>query len=855
MLKKVIHKTAMARKTVLACLLLIPLTLAGQAQPQRPAEFLGYELGTDFTPHHRVVDYVEHVAAAAAHVDIVQYGTTYEGRSLVLAVVSSATSMEHLEALRLANLQRAGLHNGPAETYAPAIVWLSYNVHGNESVSTEAAMATLYTLADTSNMAARSWLEKTIIIIDPCVNPDGRERYVSFYRRTRGRWVDVRPDAREHAEPWPGGRTNHYYFDLNRDWAWATQKETRQRLVQYNRWMPHVHVDFHEMGVNSPYYFAPAAEPYHSFITPWQRELQVLMGRNHARYFDKEGWLYFTRQVFDLFYPGYGDTWPVFNGAVGMTYEQGGSGRAGLGIVNAEGDTLTLRDRIDHHVTTSLSTIEVAADNREKIVREFAAYFAQSAQQPAGDYHTYVVRADGQRDQVAAIERHLDLLGIQYGSAIADTRLSAFAYRRGTSQSVTIRQGDLVVPAIQPKGVLTSVLFDPEADLADSLSYDITAWSLPYAYDVEAYAVAAPIAYGDAIQEATATTVPVQAVAYLAEWKSFEDAKLLAELLKHGARVRFSEVPFTIDGRTFEAGTMVIPRNSSKTEWDQAVRAASETVGQPVFAVSSTMVEQGADFGSADVPYLSPPQIAIVADPAANAYSLGELWHYFDQQLKYPVSLVKSDALSGVHLYQFDVIILPSGRYDDVLTESQLEKILEWIQAGGRLIALESAARFLAGKDGFGLKAPEWKDSESGSDEDTLATPPTVDNYQDRGRRDISLEVTGAVFRAELDHSHPLAFGYDDEYFTLKRGNEAYPWLEDGWNVGVVRSGSLVSGFAGHKADVLNKDSLLFGTESIGQGEVVYLMDNPIYRGFWYGGRLVLANAVFLVGQRSVSTF
>ncbi|MDE2730555.1 MAG: M14 family metallopeptidase [Bacteroidota bacterium] len=829
-------------------LLLLP---GAQAQLQSPAEYLGYELGKDFTPHHRVVEYVQHVAAEASNVNVLQYGNTYEGRPLMLAVISSDAKMANLEALRQANLRHAGLMEGPADAESPAIVWLSYNVHGNESVSTEAALATLHTLAGNSDPRTRSWLENTIVIIDPCVNPDGRERYVSFYRSTRGRWPDVHPDAREHAEPWPGGRTNHYYFDLNRDWAWATQKETRERLVYYNRWMPHVHVDFHEMGVNSPYFFAPAAKPYHNFITPWQRELQVLMGQNHAKYFDREGWLFFTRQVFDLFYPGYGDTWPVFNGAIGMTYEQGGSGRAGLGIVTAEGDTLTLRDRIDHHVTTSLSTIEVAADHREKIVREFAAYFAQGAAQPAGDYETYVISLEGQQDQVVAIERHLDHLGIRYGAATADSRQSAFAYRSGTTQSAAVREGDLVVPAAQPKGVLTRVLFDPVADLADSLSYDITAWSLPYVYDVEAYAVDSPIAYAAAERKLPARNVSGPAVAYVAEWQSFEDAKLLAELLRRGVRVRFSEVPFTIDDRSFSAGTLIMTQNGLDAAWEHTVLAAAEAAGQSVIAVSSTLVDDGADFGSSDVPYLDPPRVAVIADPAAGAYALGELWHYFDRQLAYPVSLIQSDALPGLHLYNFDVIILPSGGYGDVLTENRLEELLEWIRAGGRLIAIESAARFLAGKDGFGLKQPD-EDEDPAEESDA---PLKVKSYKNRSREDISEEVTGAIFRAQMDSSHPLAFGYDEAYFTLKRSSEAYPWLEDGWNVAVVRKGALVSGFAGHKADVLIRDSLLFGTESIGRGEVVYLMDNPIFRGFWYGGHLLLANAVFLVGQRSVSAY
>ena len=844
----------MISRTFLYAFTLLLFVPAARAQPASPAEFLGYELGDEFTPHHKVAAYVEHLAEAASNVELIPYGTTNEGRPLLLAVVSSTGNMANLESIRLANLHRAGLEEGPVVADPPAIVWLSYNVHGNESVGTEAAMATLHLLTDTSNQQIQSWLNRTVVIVDPCVNPDGRDRYVSFFRQTKGRWTNVRPEAREHAEPWPGGRTNHYYFDLNRDWTWGTQLETRQRLVHYNRWMPHVHVDFHEMGVDSPYYFAPAAEPYHAFISPWQRELQQLMGQNHARHFDEKGWLFFTRQVFDLFYPGYGDTFPVFNGAIGMTYEQGGSGRAGLGITTAEGDTLTLRDRIDHHVAAGLSTIEVSAQNQQRITQEFAEYFGQSAAEPAGEYHTFIVRYQGQEDQVAALQSHLDLLGIQYGAATRTARMQAFSYRTGRMESANVHAGDLVVPAAQPKGVLTSVLFEPEADLADSLSYDITAWALPYAYDLEAYALTSPVDYGPLTGEDIHHASEEAPVAYLAKWESFEDARLLAELLNRGVRVRFSEVPFTLNGEEFGPGTLIITRNAADPDLDASVRAATEAAGQPVLAVSTTLVEEGADFGSSDVPHLKPPRVAIIADPAASAYALGELWHYFDRQLGYPVTLVQSDALPGIHLYNFDVIIMPSGSYNDVLTDGQQERVLDWLRAGGRLIALEGAARFLAGKDGFGLESLNEEEN-AGDENDDEPAPSDVNRYSERDRLDMTQAVTGAVFRAEMDNTHPLAFGYDKVYYTLKRSSQAYAWLEDGWNVGVVREHSVVSGFAGHRARVLNNNSLLFGVESIGRGEVVYLLDNPIFRGFWYGGRLLLANAVFLTGQRTASTF
>lgn len=345
--------------------------------PPSPEEFLGYPLGAHFTPHYKIVGYFEAVAKAApGKMKLEQYGVTYEGRPLMLAYIASEENLQRLEKIRVDNLRQAGeLFGTPPLDNRPVIVWLSYNVHGNEPSSSEAAMKTLYELVNPGSARAAEWLKNTVVIIDPCINPDGRDRYVHWYNDVVGAQPNPDPQSREHLEPWPRGRTNHYNFDLNRDWAWQTQVETQQRLKKYNMWLPQVHVDFHEQGYNNPYYFAPAAEPYHDVITPWQREFQVKIGKNNARYFDHNGWLYFTKEEFDLFYPSYGDTYPIYNGAIGMTFEQGGIG-AGLAVQTTDGDTLTLAQRLEHHFTTGISTIETASANADRLIAAFRAYFA-----------------------------------------------------------------------------------------------------------------------------------------------------------------------------------------------------------------------------------------------------------------------------------------------------------------------------------------------------------------------------------------------------------------------------------------------------------------------------------------------
>ena len=378
------------------------------------------------------------------------------------------------------------------ESGAPAnkvsVVWLSYNVHGNESVSTEASMATIYELVRDGGKA--DWLENTVVIIDPCINPDGRERYVNFYWEHKNSPYNPDPNSWEHHEDWPGGRANHYLFDLNRDWAWQTQIETQQRIAKFNKWLPHVHVDFHEQGVNSPYYFAPAAEPLHEVITDWQVDFQTQIGKNHAKYFDENNWFYFTKQRFDLLYPSYGDTYPTYNGSIGMTYEQGGSGRAGLGVIKQEGDTLTLKDRIAHHYTTGLSTVEISSQNTDKLIQQFEAFYSKPIN---AKYKTYVLKNDGNADKMKDLMQWLDVQGITYGTASYGKSLSGYHYGSGQTRSFSVGSNDLVVNVNQPKSVLTTVLFEPKTKLNDSLTYDITAWAVPYAFGLEAYATTADV--------------------------------------------------------------------------------------------------------------------------------------------------------------------------------------------------------------------------------------------------------------------------------------------------------------------------------------------------------------------------
>jgi len=826
------------------------------SQSKSPNEFLGYELGDRFTRHHQVVDYFKHIADENENVKLIKYGETNENRSLQLAFITAPKNFAKLEALRTNHLKSIGIIQGEANSEI-AIVWLSYNVHGNESVSTEAAMKTLYALVDSNNAETKKWLENTIVIIDPCINPDGRDRYVNWYNQYQNKPYNINPDSKEHHEPWPGGRANHYLFDLNRDWAWATQIETKLRLKEYNKWMPHVHVDFHEQGVNSPYYFAPAAEPYHEIITDFQRDFQAAIGKNHAKYFDKNGWLYFTKERFDLLYPSYGDTYPMYNGAIGMTYEQGGSGRAGLGIKTAEDDVLTLKDRIAHHYTTGLSTIEMASLNAEKLQQEFVTYFKKAATSPKGKYKSYVISGNNSKDKINSLKSLLKKHQIQYGMATSNASVKAFDYQSNATRSVRFSSNDMVINTNQPKSNFINALFEPQTKIADSLTYDITAWALPYSRGLQAYALSNTLASASMPEDARGgnpegVDTPY---AYLAKWNSTVDVSFLGHLLQHKVKVRFSESAFTIEGKTYDAGTLIITRRGNEKlgeKFDKIVREATQKFDRKVTGVATGLVAKGKDFGSSAVRYLKAPKIAILSGDGISSYSFGEIWHFFEQQIQYPITVLDTDYFSRVNIDKYDVLVLPSGYYGSLLNEDKLKDLKKWVQKGGRLVAIDRALGVFADSDAFDLS--NYKDDDEKTEKEKEGKEQKekliLENYDNLERQSLSNIITGSVFKATMDNTHPLGFGYGKNYHTLRLSSKHYAYLEDGVNVSVIKSkNDLISGFAGVNALKNIETSLVFGVEEKGRGAVVYLADNPLFRSFWENGKLVFCNAVFMVGQ------
>ncbi|SNT15467.1 Zinc carboxypeptidase [Ekhidna lutea] len=830
-------------KILFSTFCLFPLIVL--AQIQSPNEFLGYELGEKFSRHHQVVDYYQHLSDRSEKVTLQRYGKTYENRPLLLAFVSSKENLENLETIRLDNLRRAGIESGSPTTNIP-IVWLSYNVHGNESSSTEASMATIYELINDSDK--KEWLEKAIIVIDPCINPDGRDRYVNFFWQYGSQSYNPDPNALEHNEIWPGGRPNHYLFDLNRDWAWQTQIESKSRIKVYNQWLPQIHVDFHEQGINSPYYFAPAAQPFHELITKFQRDFQAEIGRNHAKYFDANNWFYFTKQFFDLLYPSYGDTYPTYNGAIGMTYEQAGHGMAGLGIIKQEGDTLSLKDRIAHHHTTGLSTIEVAVNNAERLLDNFENFFGDNSNLK---YKTFVLKYDGNDDKFNALKAWLDDQGIIYGTA--NGRLKGYDYSSGRTADFSIATEDLVVTTNQPKATLAHILFEPKTKLVDSVTYDITAWGVPYAYGIQAYASSQSVSISNSSNQVSSLMqAPEKAYAFIAKWNSMDDARFLAALLKADVKVRFTQKPMNYKGETFDRGSLIIAKRDNKKlkSFESKIVELANNYHRDLAVIQTGFMDAGPDIGSSDIRYLEKPKIALLGYEGTSSLAFGATWHFMEQELQYPVTVLGTNYFSRVDLSDYDVLIMQSGWYGS-FGEGEMKKIMEWVSAGGKLIAVEGALNKLKDSDYSSLSAyvdDQAKTEGEKKDKERKAAARLVP-YEEQEREFIKGFAPGAIYKVKMDDTHPLAFGYGDTYYTLKTGSRKVAYL-DGNNVGILTDKEdLMSGFAGQYAKEDMAGTLVFGVENKGRGQIVHIVDNPLFRSFWQNGKLLMVNAMFFVGQ------
>ncbi|MBK9257999.1 MAG: hypothetical protein IPM42_21315 [Saprospiraceae bacterium] len=802
--------------------------------------------GIQYTPEYKVNEYLNYLSQNSDKLDIVQYGLTTEDRPLQLLYISSPSNLQNIELIRNTNLYNIGLNpTKPEQLIDKAIVWMSFGVHGNEAGASESVPNIVYELLQSDKKDIQGWLENSVIIIDPNLNPDGNSRYTHWINRISGKMLHPDHSDREHYEPWPTGRYNHYIFDLNRDWAWQTQTETQQRIKIYNQWMPHVHADFHEMGYNSNYYFAPAAEPFHKYISNFQRSFQTEIGKNHAKYFDAKGLLYWTREVFDLFYPSYGDTYPTYNGAVGMTYEQAGNSRSGRSILLANGDTLTVKTKIENNTIVALSTIETASVRSQELIQNFKEYFKSSATNPPGKFKTFILKSGAATKRIAEL---FDKAGIQYEYSKVNLKTNAYHYQSQKNQNAEVMQGDLVIQANQPRSVLLQILMEESPVLSDSLTYDITSWSLPLAYGVDCYALTSMINIEtdkDA-KELISYSCDSNAYAYVIKWGDLSAVQTVAQILEAGYKVRYAVKDVKFGDKLITKGSAVVLKgdNPRKVDFDKVIQQILFGKGE-WFCLSTGFSTDGGDLGGYSYSLMNKPRVLTISGEGTDPTGVGEIWHYFDNVIQYPISILEKKDISKTVLSDYNTFILPGGRYE--FTEKELDMISDWVQAGGKLIALEQSIDILSSKEGLGLTkyATDEEKNLAEKENTEISLKAREFSFESFERRYISSGTAGAIVKNVVDDSHPLGFGMTKSYYSLKTSQSHYKLQKDCHNIIHIPASFTSYGFIGAGFKPKLEGTVTFAHRSKGKGNIYYMVDNPLFRGFWDRGLLLFGNALF----------
>ena len=861
-------------KSCLFALVILPVALAQpklefwpgtQYDPAIPTfqKVLGYGPGERISSHANLMRYMEALAQVApARMKVFEYARSWEDRKLVYAAIGSETNLRRLDAIKAA-MQKPG---DPRKNLAgiPAVLWLGYGVHGNEISSPDAALLTAYhLLAARGDKIVDQVLANVLVLIDPTQNPDGRDRFVHNFDQSEGLEPDASPAAAEHNEPWPMGRTNHYHFDLNRDWFAVTQPETRGRIRVLREWQPIVFVDLHEMGAESTYYFAPEAVPFNPHLVPEQKTSLDLFGKNNAKWFDQFGFSYFTREVYDAFYPGYGASWPSYYGGLSMTYENASS--RGLLMRRNDDTTFHFRDTVQRHFVASISTAEAAAMHRDKLFDNFAKYRQTATEEGSKESVREFILP--RRGDVSAVDKLAQLLSDQ-----------GVHIKRATSAFNSYPAGTYVIPLAQPAKRLIRTLLDADVPMEAKFLeeqerrrkkklpgeiYDVTAWSLPLLYNVEC--IPAPADSQGQFEDFKGAPKPAAfakaSVAYLVPWGSRASAQLLTAALRVGLRVHSTDKSFEQNGRTFPSGTLIIKvKENGATLHDTMtkIQGAAEVV-----PTGTGWVEDGVNFGSRYVHVMKRPAVAIAWDRPVSASSAGHARFVLERQFGYPVSIVRASQFATADLGKFQVIVLPDGNYGESFNPAIQKRLKDWVQAGGTLIGIHGAMAFLAdskvallavSQESLAKDPKEKEESPKKPDTETRAPGKVITDeasYLKAIQADSELPdaVQGVIARARTDPDHWLTVGLPETVNALVEGRAVYTpiKLDKGVNAAVFLGADklLASGYmwAENKRQLAFKPLVVIQNE--GRGSVIGFTSDPNYRGYLDGLNVLFVNAVF----------
>ncbi len=805
-----------------------------------PEEFLGYGIGEHHTRHDLIVAYLTKLAETSERASIHQYGKTHEGRKLVILTITSPENLSNLD-----NLQQQHLDfSDPSKNVTnygevPIFINLAYNVHGNEPSGSEAALLTAYTFAASNSTEILKYIENSVIMIDPTINPDGRDRHTQWANTYQGKPNVTDPQDAEHNEYWPGGRTNHYWFDLNRDWLLAINPESRGKLKWFHEWYPNVVTDFHEMGSQSSYFFEPMkANASLDPIMPKENyeDLNNLFGAEFAKALDSIGSFYFTKEVFDGTYPGYGSSYPDLHGALALLFEQASS--RGHEQKTAFGK-ITFPFTIRNQYTSSITTVKTAVANKN-YMRKYQQDFFKSA------------LTNSAKSKIR---------GYSFGDDYDKNRTKAFIDKLLAHEIDVYKSGNrFVVPTKQPQYRMVQTMFETYSKYRDSVYYDASAWSVANFYNMK-YRPVTSLKMGEKVESAdnlaSVSAVQKSAYAYVIDWDDYNAPAALNYLQTNGLVLSSAFKPFTIkvgsESKSFNYGSLVVPvslQKKSVQEVYELVQKAQQKYQVPLYAVNSGYSLKGIDLGSGNVRPMKKVKAAMLIGDGTRSYEAGEVWHLLDTRVNMPISKIPMRNFNRTNFDKYTTLVMVSGRYS--LTKKQQGKIKAWVSKGNTLITIGGASKWAIEKKLVKEKLIDVeRDSLTKDSTKTVERKPYVDARENLGKESVG----GIILKVDLDTTHPLAFGYHDSSIPVYKNNTV--WLAPSKNeyatVAKYSKKPLIDGFITKKNIEENvKLSASLIVSKVGSGRVVLFADNPNFRGSWYGTNRLFLNALFLGDKISI---
>lgn len=807
----------------------LPQVISYDATIPTPKDIIGHEVGEWHVTHDKLMFYMQALAASSDRISIENRGETFEGRPILLLTITTPKNHENIEQIRKNHVALTESGSDANTTSMPVVVYQGFSIHGNEPSGSNASLAYAYYLAAAQGPKIEAMLDNMVILLDPSFNPDGLQRFAYWANTNKSINLVADNNEREYNEVWPGGRTNHYWFDMNRDWLPVQLPESRARIESFHNWMPNILTDHHEMGTNSTFFFQPGEAMRTHPLTPvMNQELTREIGTYHAKALDKIGSLYYSEEGYDDYYYGKGSTFPDVNGSIGILFEQGSSRGH---IQESENGLLTFPFTIRNQFTTALSTIEAANNMREKILNYQQQYYKDIKAEASRNKVKGIVFGDSKDGAKAwhlaeILQRHK----IKFHELESDATINGKAYIKGKSY---------VIPMNQKNPRLIQGMFEKRTTFKDSLFYDVSAWTFPLAFNVDYAELSSLGNAGAEITKLTPMSGSVSAksnYAYLFEWNEYYTPKALNAITQKGLRAKVAKSPFTLEGKTYDYGTIMVPvqnQDLNATElYDFMQKVASEN-NLTVTSVG-TGLTKGIDLGSNDFDPIKKQKVAIIVGDGIRSYDAGEIWHLFDT--RYSMQLTKLDVsyLSSVDLSKYTDIILPSA-YGNAISKGDTDKLKEWVKDGGTLIGYRNMAEWFNKNEFMKL---EFK-------KDTLVGKNI--NFEQKNDFRGAQVTGGAIFEATLDRTHPINFGYKNDKISLFRNTNVYikPNKHSYNNPITYTNNPLLSGYISEENLEMLKNSVPFQSQSLGRGKVIAFTDNTNFRAFWYGTNKLLMNAIF----------